>query len=258
MIRRVAFSLAALLLLAAGDPATETEHVVEEGETLKGIANRAGVPDSVIAEANGIAPPYVVKLGQKLVIPRQRSHTVKAGDTLSEIAELYSVPASQIALANGLGAKGIVKLGQKLIIPAVLPERAPVETPAQPYFSRPHDGKVILGWKRRPDGGGHAGLDLAVDKGDMVRAAAGGIVIAVGEDKDRWGKLVVIDHGNGWRSLYGELARTTVAVGDAVKAGERVGIGGQGGDAKQPEFHFEIRHGDKPVDPAPLLRLDNR
>ncbi len=258
MMRWIALPLAAALLVAAGDPATETKHVVEEGETLKGIANRAGVPDSVIAEANGIAAPYLVKIGQTLIIPRQRTHTVSAGDTLSEIAERYSVPASNIALANGLDAKGTVKLGQKLIIPAVLPERALGETPVQPYFRAPHDGKVILGWKRRPDGGGHAGLDFAVGRGDMVRAAAGGIVISGGEDASRWGKLVVIDHGNGWQSLYGELARTTVAVGDAIKAGERLGIGGKGGKATQPEFHFEIRRGGKPVDPAPLLRLPRR
>ena len=258
MIRRVALPLAALLLIAAADPASETEHIVAEGETLKGIANRAGVPDSVIAETNGIAAPYVVKAGQTLIIPRQRTHTVKAGDTLSEIAEKYAIPSKKIALANGLDAKGSVKIGQSLIIPAVLPERTLSETPAQPYFRAPHDGKVLLGWKRRADGGGHAGLDLAVQTGDMIRAAAGGIVISTGDDKSRWGKLVIIDHGNGWQSVYGELARITVAVGDAVKSGERVGIGGKGGKAKQPEFHFEIRHGGEPVDPAPLLRLDAR
>ncbi|MXO60895.1 LysM peptidoglycan-binding domain-containing protein [Altererythrobacter salegens] len=258
MIRTAVLPLAALLLVAASDPATETEHVVEEGETLKGIANRAGVPDSVIAEANGIAAPYVVKLGQKLVIPRQRSHAVKSGETLGGIAQRYSVPASDIALANGLDSKGTVKVGQKLIIPAVLPARDPVETPAEPYFNRPHDGKVILGWKRRPDGGGHAGLDVAVGTGDMIRASASGIVISVGDDKDHWGKLVVIDHGNGWQSLYGELARATVAVGDAVKTGERVGIGGRDGEAAASEFHFEIRRGGQPVDPTPLLRLDKR
>ena len=192
------------------------------------------MPDSVIAEANGIAAPYLVKIGQTLIIPRQRTHTVSAGDTLSEITERYSVPASNIALANGLDAKGTVKLGQKLIIPAVLPERALGETPVQPYFRAPHDGKVILGWKRRPDGGGHAGLDFAVGRGDMVRAAAGGIVISGGEDASRWGKLVVIDHGNGWQSLYGELARTTVAVGDAIKAGERLGIGGRAARPRSP------------------------
>ena len=75
---------------------------------------------------------------------------------------------------------------------------------------------------------------------------------------------MVIDHGNGWQSAYGELARATVKPGDAIKAGERLGIAGAGkdgdkdesqGGGKQPEFHFSIRHDKDLVDPTPLLRL---
>jgi murein DD-endopeptidase MepM/ murein hydrolase activator NlpD len=253
MMRRAALMALAPLLLAAGDPATETEHVVEQGETLRGIANRAGVPAVVIAEANGLAEPYVVKTGQKLLIPRQRTHEVKAGDTLGGIAQRYRVPAAQIALANGLDEQGTVRIGRKLIIPALLPEREATSV-AQPYFRRPHDGKVLLGWRRRADGGGHEGIDFAVAPGDMIRAAASGTVIVAGDESERFGKLVVIDHGNGWQSAYGHLARVTVSAGDAIRAGERIGIGGQGGTAKQPELHFEIRHAGEPADPGPLLR----
>jgi murein DD-endopeptidase MepM/ murein hydrolase activator NlpD len=252
---RLAVLPLALLLVAAGDPKTETEHVVAEGETLQGIANRAGVPLVVVAEANGLSEPYVVKAGQTLVIPRQRSHVVARGDTLLGIAGRYGVPSAQIALANRLGDRDVVRIGQKLIIPAVLPERAEVPTsPSRPYFRRPHDGEVLLGWRRRPDGGGHEGLDFAVTPGDMVRAAASGTVTFAGDKPGRFGKVVVMDHGNGWQTAYGHLARVTVSVGDALKSGERVGIGGQGGAASRPELHFEIRRGGKPVDPSPILR----
>jgi LysM repeat protein len=255
-MRRIALPLAALLLIAAGDPKSETEHVVEPGETLQGVANRAGVPLVVIAEANGLARPYAIRSGQTLSIPRQRTHVVKRGETGFGIAYEYGVPFADIALANSLDDKGTVRTGQRLIIPAILPERAPAATPEQPYFSRPHDGAVLLGWRRRPDGGGHEGIDFAVATGDMVRAAAGGTVLVAGEAPERFGQMVVIDHGNGWQSAYGHLARATVATGDTVTAGERIGLGGQSGDAERPELHFEIRHGGEPVDPAPLLRLN--
>ena len=254
-MKRIVLPLAAVLLIAAGDPKTETDHVVEPGETLRGIANRAGVPLVVVAEANGLAQPYAVRSGQKLLIPRQRSHVVKPGETGFGIAYQYGVPFAEIALANSLDDKGTVKAGQRLIIPAVMPERAPAASPDRPWFARPHDGAVLLGWRRRPDGGGHEGIDFAVATGDMVRAAAGGTVLVADEDAERFGRLVVIDHGNGWQSAYGHLSRITVARGDTVTAGERIGLAGQAGEAERPELHFEIRHGGEPVDPAPLLRL---
>ena len=255
-MKRAALALAALLLVAAGDPASETEHVVAEGETLTGIANRAEVPLVVIAQANGLAEPYMVKAGQKLLIPRQRNHIVKQGETAFGIALEYGIPYAQIALANGLNEQGSIRSGQRLIIPAILPRREDgLADPAAPYFNRPHDGEILLGWQRRLDGGGHEGLDIALSTGDMVRASAGGTVLFAGAEPKRFGMLVVLDHGNGWQSRYGHLARVTVNAGDAVNTGERIGIGGQGGVATRPELHFEITQGGKPVDPAPLLRI---
>src|SRR5687767_16034840 len=112
-MRRAALAFAAVLLIAAGEPRTETEHLVADGETLRGIANRAGVPLVVIAEANGLSEPYRIRLGQKLAIPRQRTHTVKAGETGFAIAYEYGVPFRHIATANRLDAEGTVRVGQR-------------------------------------------------------------------------------------------------------------------------------------------------
>lgn len=253
--------LAALAMLAAvaavpahaGDPATETSHVVQEGETLNGIANRARVPAAVIAAANGLQEPYSVRLGQELVIPRQRSHRVREGDTGLSIAQRYGVPFANIAVANRLEEPYEVRTGQVLIIPAVLKAPQRVAARERPYFRAPHDGKVTLGFAVRPDGGGHDGLDYAADAGDMVRAAASGMVVFAGAEPERFGRMVVIDHGQGWRSVYGHLERITVTAGEVVKTGERVGIAGDAGDAERVELHFELRQDGRPVDPASLL-----
>ena len=247
-MKRLALALFAPLLVATANPATETEHVVGDGETLSGIANRAGVPATVIAAANGLTEPYDVQKGQKLVIPRQRSHVVKPGETGFAIGMEYGVPFEQIAIANGLAPPYTVKPGQRLIIPAVLKSAPPAPKPREaPYFRWPHDGKVILGYAKRPDGGGHDGIDFAVKPGDMVRASASGTVIRVDEKHPRFGRLVVIDHGGGWLTAYGHLARVTVKNGDVVKVGERVAI------AVAPELHFEILKDDKEVNPADRL-----
>ena len=112
---------AAPLLAAekASDPKTATEHMVRPGETLGGVANRAGVPRLLIAEANGLEPPYLLKAGQKLVIPRRRLHTVKPNESQLSIALDYSVPWSTIAAANGLEPDNPIKTGQKLVIPTL-------------------------------------------------------------------------------------------------------------------------------------------
>lgn len=258
MRSRVALALAALVLAtAAVDPETEREHLVTDGETLSGIAERAGVPATVIAEANGLREPYSVRKGQRLAIPRQTSHTVRKGETGHSIARRYGVPFAQIAIANGLDDKGAVKLGQKLIIPAVVSgppsATALVAAPATPYFRRPHDGKAKLGFAVRADGKGHDGIDYAAKPLEMVRAAASGTVSGTSRRDPRLGMLVTIDHGNGWKSAYGHLSRITVVMGDVVKAGERIGLAGKSGQADGTEVHFAIRRSGKPVDPAPLL-----
>jgi murein DD-endopeptidase MepM/ murein hydrolase activator NlpD len=131
-------------------------------------------------------------------------------------------------------------------------------TPTTPNFRRPHDGKVLLGFSMRPDGGGHDGIDFAANLGDMVRASSSGTVISAGAEPTRFGRMVVIDHGNGWHSVYGHLARVTVTTGDVVKGGERIGIAGDAGDAARVELHFEIRRNEVPVDPAPKLPTKRR
>jgi murein DD-endopeptidase MepM/ murein hydrolase activator NlpD len=247
---------AAALLVAATDPKTETEHVVASGETLSGIASRAGVSSAVIAAANNITDPSRIRIGQKLAIPRQKTHVVKKGDTGFGIAIEYGVPFEDIATANGLEPDAVLKTGRKLIIPAVIAAAKPIVVAPDPTFRRPIDGAVLLGWQRRADGGGHEGLDFAAKIGDRVGAAAAGEVIYAGDEPNRFGRLVVIDHGNDWYTAYGHLSRVTVSRGEKVAAGERIGLAGDAGEAERPELHFEIRKDRKPVDPAPLLGLD--
>lgn len=243
--------LAAPLLIAAGDPATETEHVVEEGETLGGIANRAGVDKTIIALANGLSEPFSVQTGQKLFIPRQRNHTVKSGESLSRIAEKYQVPQTNIAIANGLESADDIRIGQKLIIPAVMktPVRIASRTiaPKEPFFKKPHDGEVIRAWPR------HDGIDYAANIGDMVRASSSGTVSVATDESSRFGRVVIIDHGQGYQTVYGHLARITVKQGEYVKSGERIGLAGDAGGATRPELHFQIRKDGTKIDPATKL-----
>jgi murein DD-endopeptidase MepM/ murein hydrolase activator NlpD len=253
----------ALLLAAADDPPLppdrETEHVVQPGETLTGIARRARVPRVLIIEANHLEPPYGVKTGQKLVIPRTRRHKVRKGETGFTIAFDSGVPWRDIATANGVDPEAPVKPGQSLLIPtliappaAVAPASAASQS-AAPDFAWPLDGTVRRGFTPRDEKNHHDGLDIRASAGTAVRATAAGKVIFAGKEPSEFGNLVVIDHGDGWNSAYGFLSRATVDEGEEVKQGERIGLVGHTGKARGDELHFELRRNNKPVDPAPEL-----
>lgn len=246
-----------------GPEATETEHIVREGETLGGIANRAGVPKVVIAEANGLAEPHTVKAGQKLMIPRQRTHVVGKDETGFGIAYKYGVPWKAIAVANGLEQDGKVRQGQKLLIPAITkvpppspsqpvttPPGATVRANGAPVFHWPLRGEVLLGFARPGMEGGHNGIDIASETGTPVKAAAGGKVVFAGDEPKTYGTMVVLEHTGGWHSAYGHLSAASVKVGQPVAAGDVVGKVGQTGLANQPALHFEIRKDNFPVDPV--------
>ena len=265
-MRAAALLLAGLLLVAASDPRTETEHVVASGETLSGIANRAEVPRVLIVEANGLTAPYTLRAGQKLIIPRRRSHTVAAGETGFGLAMEYGVPWRQIAQASGLDPKAPVRPGQTLVIPTIAraPAPAPAPTPATTAAPSPVVATTAYRWPvtgrvRRPFAprGGkavfHDGIDILADEGTAVRASAAGTVIFAGDGPKEYGKTVILHHGNRWTTTYSFLSRITVKDGERVRAGERIGLVGQTGLAAEPQLHFEIRRERAALDPQRYL-----
>lgn len=254
----------------AASPDQATSHVVKPGETLGGIANRAGVARVLIAEANGLEPPYVLRAGQTLVIPRTRRHTVAAGETGFAIGWKYGVRWSEIAVANNLSPDARLRTGQTLLIPTVVarpaakPATAPAAAPssaasaapataAASRFAWPMAGKPRRGFTPRGQGNYHDGIDLPAPAGTAVRATAAGKVIYAGEEPQQFGNLVIVDHGGGWTSAYAFLSRITVKQGDPVKKGERVGLVGDTGMARGTELHFEMRRDNRPVDPGEHL-----
>ncbi len=253
----------ALLVMAASEPAKpaatppeqETEHTVRPGETLSGIAERAQVPRVLIAEANGLKPPYLVRSGQKLTIPRTRRHTVIRGDSDFSVAYRYGVPWHDIAVANGIDPQAPLRAGQVLLIPTIIatPETAPAAAGPAVRFAWPLAGPVRRAFVPRGTSNYHDGIAITGTEGAAVRAAAAGKVLFAGWEPRQFGNLVVIDHGNGWVSAYAFLSRVTVAKDEEVRAGERVGLVGHTGLAKGPELHFELRRNNHPVDPASLL-----
>ena len=119
----------------------------------------------------------------------------------------------------------------------------------------PVDGRLIrssYGQRMDPfsgEGSFHKGVDIAANAGISVRVTADGIVVHVGYDNSGYGRLVVVDHGNGLQTCYAHLAAFRVRAGQELKRGDIVGLVGASGRVTAPHLHYEVRVGGAPVNP---------
>lgn len=98
----------------------------------------------------------------------------------------------------------------------------------------------------------HAGVDIAGREGEAVNAVAAGVVVFVGE-QNGYGRLVEIDHGNGYVTRYAHNRALTVSLGQRVDKGQRIALLGSTGRSTGPHLHFEVLHQGKVVNPARFL-----
>ncbi len=98
----------------------------------------------------------------------------------------------------------------------------------------------------------HHGIDIAAREGSPVHAPADGVVVYAGPD-DVFGLLLIVDHGDGFKTVYGHNSRLHVRVGDTVLRGDIIALSGNTGQSTAPHLHYEIRRDDQPVDPTAFL-----
>jgi murein DD-endopeptidase MepM/ murein hydrolase activator NlpD len=105
------------------------------------------------------------------------------------------------------------------------------------------------------EGGGeedHPGLDIAVPTDSYVRAAGAGRVLRTGEDPV-YGHFVVLEHGNGYQTVYAHNSSILVSRGQGIRRGEVIALSGSTGRSTAPHLHFEILLDGLPVDPLTLV-----
>ena len=101
----------------------------------------------------------------------------------------------------------------------------------------------------------HGGVDLAVPEGTPVYAADNGKVIVAGNLGDGYGNYIILDHQNGYKTLYAHNSELLVSVGDVVAQGEQIALSGNTGNSTGPHVHFEIQVNDEKVDPQQFVTL---
>ncbi len=95
----------------------------------------------------------------------------------------------------------------------------------------------------------HTGIDFSAPRGTPIQATGDGVVVAVKHSNRGYGKHVIIDHGYGYKTLYGHMSRIDVKVGQKVKKGQQIGLIGSTGTSTAPHCHYEVWYKGKKVNP---------
>lgn len=249
-----------------------TTHYVAEGETISDIANRYGLQVETILWENDLTDKSILKPGQELrILPLDGvRHKVARGETIYSIGKKYGLEDSQVQaivdypfneFANDETFE--LAIGQELMVPggvkpsAVAPTRRAVQYTADAgavtatgNFVWPASGRITQGYLFY-----HKAIDIANKSGGPILAADAGTVVAAGWlDNYGYGNRVMIDHGNGFVTLYAHLSSVQVKDGQRVNRGDVIGQMGSTGRSTGTHLHFEIRQGSTLVNPISFLR----
>lgn len=240
---------------------------VESGDSLYSIGNKFKVSTDALKYVNNLYDGSVLRVGQEVTIPPISGliHKVEAGDTLASIAQKYSVPSQAIADFNYLLEPNKLALGTELVIPdAKIPQPVVTNLPVIPSIINAGvtDGGAKKGWCMWPTNAGlitqnfswyHNGLDIASSSVPPIFACASGVVVRAGWDPWGLGLHIIVDHGNGYETVYGHMSRLDVSYGDKVKKGEVMGLMGSTGRSTGPHVHFMIKYQGSPQNPLKYI-----
>ena len=245
------------------------EYEVKSGDTVSSIATEFGVSDETINWENDLAKNSQIKEGSTLrILPVSGvAHTVSGGDTIYSIAKKYQANAQAILdfPFNDISDDFQVATGEVLIIPDGAPPEKPKPAPTQYLASEKQNinvselGTSKFSWPASGDlaqyfSWYHPAIDISNLGGGPIRASDSGTVTVAGwPDGSGYGNRVLIDHGNGYTTLYAHLSAVYVRPGQTISKGAVIGAMGSTGRSSGVHVHLEIRKNGQALNPLSIL-----
>lgn len=240
---------------------------VQQGDSLSSLSQRYGVPIGTIQTANNLSDARLSP-GQVLIMPganmaaAQRPAPTPPAAPAAQAS--YTPPAAPATPAPRKVTTTTVAAPNAAATPAPAPAPAatgvasngqlPAPDPLSgASFRWPVKGRIISGFGTKSDGGHNDGVDISVPQGTPVKAAENGVVAYAGNELKGYGNLVLVRHANNWVSAYANNEQILVKRGDKVSRGQVIAKAGTSGSASQPQVHFELRKGSRPVDPTKYM-----
>jgi murein DD-endopeptidase MepM/ murein hydrolase activator NlpD len=254
-------------------------YTVEAGDSVFGIALKFKLKPETVLWANYRLlndNPNMLSVSQDLTIPAANGvlYDVKKGDTLESVAakfkatleDIISWPGNHIDIAEPKLAAGstiMIPNGQREMQTWVVPtiwransganksistgcDTSGVNVMGTGYFMWPADNHGVSGndfWS------GHLGIDIAAGTGAPIYASDSGVVVYAASIGGGYGLMVMIDHGNGFHTLYAHNSDIVVRCGQGVTKGQVISHAGSTGNSTGSHLHFEIRYGGMFVNP---------
>jgi len=256
----------------------DTIHVISPGETMSLIAYRYGLSVNTVVWANSSVNPDRLKSGQEITIPREDGiyALVEKNDTLEKIANRYKGDVDDIIAFNNIDPGVGAAAGEKIFIPdgrrpytVIATAKTSDDVPASVYKTNPNPnprpayvnnyssgpsgtsvaGNGNIGFIRPTTGiltqgyhGYHRAYDIASNASPPIYAAMSGKVVTAktGTYGGGYGNYIIIQHDNGYKTLYAHFARVDVSQGQWVEQGQQVGIMGTTGRSSGIHLHLEV------------------
>lgn len=267
-------------------------YTVEQGDTLFGIAEKFGLKPETLLWANQLVlgdNPHNLRPGQELnILPVNGAYyRWSAGDGLNGVSKFFGVDPEVIVNypgnhldPNQIGdyANPNIEPGSWLIIPGGTREFVTWSAPVIPRdnpgvakvlgpgacgsivdgavgvgsFIWPANNHFLSGFDYSPSTN-HSGIDIDGNTGDAVYAVDNGVVVYAGWNNWGYGNVVVINHGNGWQTLYAHLNTYNVGCGQSVFQGNVIGAIGNTGNSSGSHLHYEMMYNGAKVNPWDYL-----
>lgn len=251
-------------------------YVTRKGDSISAIADMFGVSANTILSANDMKKGDKLKEGDTLIILPISGieHTVTKGQTLKSIAKLYKVDVADITAYNGLAEDAKLVIGDKIMIPGgdnmadeggdkPAPNLSSAVARDTNYYIT-HPIQNIIGYFINPvptgrktqglHGLGNRGIDIGAPTGTPIYASAPGMVVSIKTGcvlgkrlcGGGYGNMVIIDHPNGTRTLYGHMSKVLTSSSNNINRGELIGYVGSTGRSTGPHLHFEVFNAKNP------------
>jgi murein DD-endopeptidase MepM/ murein hydrolase activator NlpD len=199
----------------------------------------------------GCAPAPYVKAAAAVVRPSMPGvyHRVERGETLWRISKIYNVDLDELAGMNRISDATRIEVGQQIFIPnRQISQKLPVSQFSDDFIW-PVKGTVISSFGQTFNHMMNKGINIKPLGASFVVAARSGRVVFYSQRFGSYGKTLIIEHGDGFSSVYARNAQVFVKPGDTVQKGLLIAKVGSAGRDRNEYLHFQIRKGHVPQNP---------